>query len=85
MAKSKHPELEKIRDELLARKVDIEKASAPMREERQKLREEITPTLERIRALDAEIHKAEQPALREINRQLTGLVKAIGPQKETAS
>lgn len=79
---TKHPELEKLRDELLARQVDIEEGSAPLREERQKLREQITPALDRIRALDKEIHAAEQPQLRDIHRQLVGLVKAIRPKKE---
>ncbi len=82
---SKHPELEKMRDDLLARKVALEAKSAPLRAERQKLRESITPTLDKLRELDAAIAQVEQPDLPDINRQLTGIVKAIGPKKMEAA
>lgn len=78
----KNPQLEKLRDELLARKSEIETKSASLREERAKLREKIAPTMDRIRELDKAIHAAEQPTLREINSELVGITKAIGPKKE---
>ncbi len=75
---SKYPQLEEMRDKMLAEKAEIEAVSAPMREERQALREEIAPTMDRIRELDKLIHAAEMPKLREINSQLVGIAKAIG-------
>jgi chromosome segregation ATPase len=74
-----------MRDELEKDKAEIEAKSKPLREERDKLRKEITPTLDRLRELDKEIHAIEQPGLREIHKQLVGLVKAIGVKKEAVA
>lgn len=81
MAKKKHPELEKMRDELLAHKALIEEKSAPLRAERKAIKDKITPDLDKLRELDKAIHDAEQPHLRDINNQLVALTKALGPVK----
>lgn len=79
---SKYPQLEEMRDKMLAEKAEIEAKSAPLREERAKLREQIAPAMDRIRELDKLIHATEMPKLREINSQLVGITKACGPKKE---
>lgn len=84
MAAQKHPELEAMLATLQAERDAITAKSAPLRAERQQLRVQITPALDRIRALDKEIHAAEQPRLAQVHAQITGLQKAM-PAKVAAS
>ena len=74
---SKIPEFEKMLANLEAEQKVIIDKSAPLREEREKLRVQITPAMDRIRALDKEIHATEQPQLAEINKRIVALRKAL--------
>jgi uncharacterized coiled-coil DUF342 family protein len=52
--------------------------STPLREQRNKILEEIAPQLAKARELANQIKKIEQPVLAEIKNELAGLARALG-------
>ena len=71
-----------IYNSLVTERDAIQAKSAPLRAERQSLREKITPELDRIRELDGLIHSAEQPRLRNLHAEIQPLQQIV--DKEAA-
>lgn len=75
--KSKHPELEAMLAKLVAERDAIMATTADKRAKRTALYEKLKPIQDEVRALEKEIHAAEQPKLNDLNRQIVGLQKAV--------
>lgn len=81
----KNARLKVLFDELQSDKKAIQDQSAPIREERDRLRSQIQPTEDRIRELNQQIKAIEMPAdavsLADIDMQISAIATAAGGRK----
>jgi chromosome segregation ATPase len=75
---AKYPTLHKMSKKLEGDREALLKKSAPLRERRDALDEQIQPLLAEQRDLNKKIHAIERPKLGEIDNELAGLARAMG-------
>ena len=80
MSKSEN-EIQALFDGLVKEKQDIQDKTGPMRAECENLYEKIRPLEEKARAVSKKIKEIEQPRLSDIERQISGLAKALGGRR----
>ncbi len=78
---NKHCEVRDLFDKLRAEKNTLQAKSTPLRDERDRLLASIQPTLDKVKALDLKIKDIERPRLAELDNQISGLARILGPNR----